>query len=441
MRAETRLVGATIVTQDANNTVIADGELSFDASGVITYVGPRRGPVGADDQDLSGHILLPGLVNAHTHSAMTLMRGSCDDSDLATWLGVVQSLEQHITAEDVLIGLRLAMVEMIRTGTTTFADMYHWDSALLAAVVNAGMRVVAAHAVFDFADIGFSTVSPMNGREGLDHTEALAAEFAGEKLVRVRYGPHAPYTSSPEMLTEVARRAEKHGLGVEIHLAESAFEVEQNLKNYGCTPIVHADRAGLFAVPTLVAHVVHPTAEEIEILAQRGAGVSHNPVSNLKLGSGIAPLAALRDGGVLLGLGTDGAASNNDLDLFEEIKTGSLIHRGVAQQPDITAGTDLLRMATATGAAAVGFPEVGVLEPGRWADVIALQTTSSRATPMFSPTAFLSFAARGSDVTDVFIGGQQVLAAGKLTTLDEDSIRAEAAAASARLQQLAEENS
>jgi len=435
---ETRLVGATIVTQDAQNNIILDGELAFDAFGVITYVGSTRGPAGEGDRDLAGHILLPGLVNAHTHSAMTLMRGSCDDADLATWLGVVQSLEQHITVRDVAIGLRLAMIEMIRTGTTTFADMYHWDSNLLAEVVNAGMRTVAAHAVFDFEDVGFSTVSPMNGREGLDHTEALASEFAGEKLVRVRYGPHAPYTSSPQMLSEVARRAEKHGLGVEIHLAESAFEVEQNLASYGCTPIVHADRAGLFSVPTLVAHVVHPTEEEIALLAARGAGVSHNPVSNLKLGSGIAPLAALRDAGVVLGLGTDGAASNNDLDLFEEIKTGALIHRGLAQQPDITAGSDLLRMATATGAKAVGFPEVGVLEPGRWADVIALETTSSRATPMFNPAAFLSFAARGSDVTDVFIGGQAVMKSGQITTLNEADVRAEAAAAAARLQKLAE---
>lgn len=437
MSAETRLVGATIVTQDAANTIIADGELAFDASGVITYVGPTRGPAGSGDRDLSGQILLPGLVNAHTHSAMTLMRGSCDDSDLATWLGVVQSLEQHLTPQDVAAGLRLAMVEMIRTGTTTFADMYHWDAALLGEVVSAGMRVVAAHSFFDFADVGFSIVSPMDGRQALDHTEALAGEFAGEKLVRVRYGPHAPYTSSFEMLTEVARRAEKHGLGIQIHLAESAFEVEQNLTNYGTTPILHADKAGLFSVPTLVAHVVHPTEEEIQLLAARGAGVSHNPVSNLKLGSGIAPLPALQQAGVLLGLGTDGAASNNDLDLFEEIKTGSLIHRGVAQQPDITAGTDLLRMATATGAAAVGFPEVGVLEPGRWADVIALQTTTSRATPMFSPTAFLSFAARGSDVSDVFIGGQAVMEAGRLTTLDETAVREEAAAAAARLQSLA----
>lgn len=441
MRTETRLVGATIVTQDANSTIIKDGELAFDASGVLTYVGPRRGPAGKNDRDLSGHILLPGLVNAHTHSAMTLMRGSCDDSDLATWLGVVQSLEQHITAEDVAIGVRLAMVEMIKTGTTTFADMYHWDSPLLSEVVRAGMRVVAAHSVFDFDDIGFSTVSPMDGREGLEHAENLASEFAGERLVRVRYGLHAPYTCSPEMLAEVAKRADRSGLGVQIHLAESEFEVEQNIKNFGCTPIVHADRAGLFNVPTLVAHAVHPSAEEIEILAQRGAGVSHNPVSNLKLGSGVAPLPKLRDAGVLLGLGTDGAASNNDLDLFEEIKTGSLVHRGVARQPDIAAGTDLLRMATASGAEAVGFPEVGVLEPGRWADVIALGTGSSRATPMFSPTAFLSFAARGSDVTDVYIGGQAVLQEGQLTTLNEDEIKSQAAEAAARLEQLAEENS
>lgn len=441
MADETRLIGATLVTQNAEQDIITDGELAFDAYGIITYVGPARGPAGANDYDLTGKILLPGLVNAHTHSAMTLMRGSCDDKDLATWLGVVQSLEQHITADDVLAGLKLAMVEMIRTGTTTFADMYHWDSRLLGAVVDAGMRAVAAHAVFDFDDVGFSTVSPLNGREGLDHTEKLAAEFSGEKLIRVRYGPHAPYTSSPNMLREVANRAEKHGLGVEIHLSESAFEIEQNLKNYGTTPIHHAHNAGLLSVPTLIAHAVHATADEIELMAQTGVGVAHNPVSNLKLGSGIAPLPAMRDAGVLLGLGTDGAASNNDLDLFEEIKTGSLIHRGVAQQPDIMAGTDLLNMATASGAAAVGFPEVGALEVGGWADVITLGTDSSRATPLFSPTSFLTFAARGSDVEDVFIGGNNVMRDGQLTTLDEAAIRADAAAASARLEALSKESS
>lgn len=438
---ETRLIGATILTQDAAGTIIDDGELAFDSRGVITYVGPRRGDGDAARSviNLTGKLLLPGLINAHTHSAMTLLRGSCDDEDLATWLGVVQALEQHMRTSDVAVGLELAMVEMIRSGTTTFADMYHWDAELLGLVADAGMRVVAAHATFDFDTVGFAGLSPMDGRASLDHTEALAAEFAGEDLIRVRYGPHAPYTCSPEMLSEVRRRAEVSGLGIHIHLSESAFEVEQSLKNFGRTPIAHADALGLLEVPTLIAHAVHAGPEDIEILAECGAGVAHNPASNLKLGSGIFPFKAMRDAGVLCALGTDGAASNNSLDMFDEMKLATIIHRGVAQDPVETAGTDVLNLATREGAQAVGFPETGSFEVGKQADAITLRTDTAHATPMPSPSSFLTFAARGSDVDDVFIAGRQIMREGALLTVDEAEIRDRAARAAARLQSLAHE--
>lgn len=436
---ETCLIGATILTQDPAGTIIDGGELAFDARGTITYLGPLRGndPTGENTVDLTGRILLPGLVNAHTHSAMTLLRGACDDEDLATWLGVVQAMEQHMRPADVAVGLELALVEMIRSGTTAFADMYHWDADLLGLVVGAGMRVVAAHATFDFDTVGFAGLSPMDGRASLDHTEALAAEFAGEDLVRMRYGPHAPYTCSPEMLTEVRRRAEANGLGVHIHLSESAHEVAQALEHFGRTPIAHAEALGLFEVPTLVAHAVHARPEEIAILAERGAGVSHNPASNLKLGSGIFPFRAMREAGVLGALGTDGAASNNSLDMFDEMRLATIIHRGVAQNPTETAGPDVLAMATREGAHAIGLPDTGSLEVGKHADLITVRTGGAHATPMLSPTSFLTFAARGSDVEDVFIAGRQVMRSGALLTLDEASIRERAAAAAARLESLA----
>jgi 5-methylthioadenosine/S-adenosylhomocysteine deaminase len=212
---------------------------------------------------------------------------------------------------------------------------------------------------------------------------------------------------------------------VHIHLSETAGEVAEALRTHGRTPIQLAESCGLFDVPALVAHATHATEQDAELLAGRGAAVAHNPVSNLKLGAGVAPLPQLRATGVRLGLGTDSVASNNNLDLFEEIKVGTVVQRGVHQIPDLVAGSDLLDMATRDGAAALGFAG-GVLEPGRPADVIVVSTASARATPMHSATSFLSFSARGSDVRGVIVGGRELMRDGALCTLDEDAIRAEA---------------
>ena len=355
---ETRILADWMLTQSELG-LIADAELIIGADGRIAYAGPRRAAAAPGDLVLGAQVLMPGLVNGHTHSAMTLLRGVSDDEGLAPWLDAVRSRELRMTHADIATGLKLAMVEMLRSGTTAFADMYHWDEQLLGLVRDAGMRVLAAPALFTPEAVGFPAADDRDGWAMLEETERLAELFAGDEQIRLAYGPHAPYTCPPEFLAEIGERAVRTGLPVHIHLSESAPEVEVNRERFGTTPALHVDALGLLNARVLVAHGVHLTQEEIELLARKGASISHNPVSNLKLGSGIAPLPEMLASGVGLTLGTDSVASNNSLDLFEELKTGAILHRGARQAADAVLGSDLLTMATSGGAAAIGFPEAG----------------------------------------------------------------------------------
>lgn len=439
--SEHGLTPGAVLRADAMLTptgVVTNAELAFDASGRITYAGPAR-PDSVVTHDLAGRVLMPGLVNGHTHSAMTLLRGVSDDEGFMPWLAAVQALEQHLTHEDVAVGLQLAMVEMIETGTTTFADMYHWDSALIELVRDAGMRVLAAPASFSSDIVGFPSVSPWNGADATNETEVLAEQYEGDPQIRIAYGPHAPYTCPPEFLSDIARRAVERGIPIHTHISESAAEVEQILERYGATPGDHLESVGLFEAEVLAAHCVHLTDREIELFARTGTAVSHNPVSNLKLGNGIARLPELLAAGVRLTLGTDSVASNNTLDLFEEIKTGTILHRGARQDAAIVRAADVIDIATSRGAEAIGFPETGALEVGKLADIIALDITGSAATP-FDPASlvsYLGFGATGADVREVFIGGRHVYADGTHTTLDAAAIRDRANTARRRLRDAA----
>lgn len=431
----------TVIRADAMLTPagpIPDAELAFDASGRIVYAGPeRRG--GAITHDLTGHVLMPGLANGHTHSAMALLRGVSDDEGLMPWLDAVQSMERRLTHEDVEIGLQLAMLEMIETGTVAFADMYHWDEQLVELVRAAGMRVYAALAAFTPEAVGYPEVSPWTGAEVVAQTEALAERYAGDPQVRIGYGPHAPYTCPPEFLRDIRERALRLGVPIHTHVSESASEVAQITERYGRRPAAHLAELGLFDADVLAAHCVHLTQEEIEMLARTGTAASHNPVSNLKIGVGIAPLPEMLEAGLRLSLGTDSVASNNTLDLFEEIKTGALLHRGAREDAAAVRAADVLDIATRRGAEAIGFPESGALEAGRLADVIALDVTGTSATPFdfaASPASLVShlgFSATGADVRHVFIGGRHVYADGEHLTLDAPAIRARAREARARL--------
>ncbi|MGS0685212.1 amidohydrolase [Nakamurella sp. GG22] len=425
MSRETRIVGGTVLA--AAHTWYPAAELAFSPdTGRITYLGARRGPLADGDIDASDRLVAPGLINAHTHAGMSLLRGHSDDEPLRQWLSHVREFEVRMTRDDIRAGLLLSMAEMIRSGTVGFLDMYLWDSGLLADVHAAGLRVQAAPAVFGYDAVGYPAATPQTGAQVLDATAALAAEFAGDDLVSVAYGPHAPYSCGPDLLTDVAQRAEASGLGVHIHLSETAAEVRDSIDGHGASPIALAGSLGLLEGPTHVAHAVHAQPGDIRLLAGPNVTVSHNPVSNMKLGAGIAPVAEYRLAGVTLALGTDSMASNNSADLFEEIKLGVLVQRGKHHDPALVSGADLVTMATGGGAAALGGGLSGTLAVGEVADLILLDITGPAATPLPDPTSFLGYAARGADVTDVFVAGRRLLENGRLTTIDEQAIRADA---------------
>ncbi len=416
-----RVVGATIVAD--TDRVLRAAEIAFSTTtGRITYLGPPRGPAGSGDLDGGGRLVMPGLVNAHTHAAMSLMRGHSDDLPLDRWLDRIRAFELRMTRDDIRAGLRLSMAEMIRAGTVAFADMYLWDDGLLGDVQDAGLRVLAATAVFGYDAVAYPAATPETGAQVLDRTPALAAGFAGFDLVQVCFGPHAPYTCGPELLADVARRAGTHDMAVHIHLSETAGEVRNSLARHGCSPIVLADRAGLFGGRVHVAHAVHPHGDaDLDLLAGDGVTVAHNPVSNLKLGAGIAPLSEYLARGVAVGLGTDSMASNNNADLFEEVKVGGLLARGVRQDPTAVLARDVLRMATEGGARAFGLS--GRLDVGEPADLVLLDIGVLHAAPLPDPVAHIVYGARGADVTDVFVAGRRLLAERRLTTLDAAAVR------------------
>ena len=432
MQTEVRIIGATVLATPG--TILADAEIAVSpVTGLITYLGPRRGPAGPADIDASGRIAAPGLINGHTHAGISLLRGHSDDEPLQQWLTHIRAFEMRMNRDDIRAGLLLSMAEMIKSGTIGFVDMFHWDSGLLADVRAAGMRVQAAPAVFGYDAVGFPLASTLTGAQVLDDTPALAAEFAGDGLISVSYGPHAPYSCGPDLLADVAQRAAGHGLGVQIHLSETRIEVADSLAAHGRSPVALAASLGLLAGRTHVAHAVHPEAGDAALLAANTVTVSHNPISNLKLGAGIAPVPQYLDAGVALALGTDSMASNNSADLFEEIKLGALLQRGLHHDPALLSGIHTMTMATAGGARAMGNGLSGRLGVGEPADLILLDTAGLTATPLPDALAFLSYAARGSDVTDVFVAGRRLLADRTLTTLDEDAIRAEVTERVARI--------
>ncbi len=429
---EVRVVGATIVADP--DRILADAEIAWsEPTGRITYLGPARGPAGPPDIDGAGRLVAPGLVNAHTHAGMALLRGHSDDEPLHRWLEHIRAFEVRMTRDDIRAGLRLSMAEMIRSGTVAFADMYLWDAGLLADVRDAGLRVLAATAVFGYDAVAYPSATPETGAQVLDRTPALAAEFAGDELVQVTFGPHAPYTCGADLMADVARRADAHQLAVHIHLSETAREVDDSQDRHGCTPIGLAARTGLLDGRSHVAHAVHPRGDDRRLLARPGVTVAHCPVSNLKLGAGIAPVPDLLAAGVTAGLGTDSMASNNSADLFEELKTAALVSRGVRQDPTAVLAADVLRMATRGGAAAFGGRLSGRLAVGEPADLMLLDVTGPHATPMPDPVAHLAYAARAGDVTDVVVAGRRLLAGGMLTTLDEAATRADARERAARI--------
>lgn len=433
----------TVVRADAALTpegILAPAEIAF-TTNKISYVGKPR-PETTPHHNLAGHALMPGLVNTHTHSGMAIMRGVCDDKGFLPWLHALQNLEQSLTEDELRAGVELALVEMIETGTVAFADMYHWTEELVETVRASGMRINAALACFAPDQIGFKTLSPWNGREVLRQTEKLYTRYETDEQVHISFGPHAPYTCPPEFLQLIAAKARRLGAMIHIHLSESRAEVNDIVKRYGSRPAEHLRQIGFFNARVHAAHCVQLSGQEIETLNKNGVSISHNPVSNMKLGNGIAPVWTMLDAGINVTLGTDSAASNNSLDLFEEIKLTPLLQRGSRSDAGALSATKTLELATSAGAKAIGFDRGGTLKPGALADLIAVDTRVSNATP-FTPTrlcSHLGFSAHGNDVRHVFIGGRHVYSEGKHLTVDAPAIRERAAQAREQLEWRAAKN-
>ena len=361
---------------------------------------------------LPKHVLIPGLVNAHTHAAMSLMRGLADDLPLMRWLQehVWPAEAKHVSAGFVRDGTQLACAEMLRGGTTCFNDMYFFPEASLEAALACGMRSVHGVIVIDFPSAYASDPADYL-RKGLE----LRDRMREESLVSFCLAPHAPYTASDDTLKKVATLAAELDLPVHIHLHETEHEIERSLAEHGVRPLERLRRLGLVAPNLIAVHAVHLEAAEIALLARHGCSVVHCPSSNLKLASGFAPVSSLLGAGVTVALGTDGAASNNRLDLFQEMRTAALLAKAVARDAAALPAHAALRAATLGGAQALGLASrVGSIEPGKRADLVAVDLGALELEPCYDPLSHLVYAAGREHVSHAWIDGEPRLEEGRL---------------------------
>ncbi len=366
--------------------------------------------------NLNRHVLMPGLVNAHTHASMTLLRGLADDLPLMTWLQdhIWPAEARWVNPDFVRDGTQLAMAEMLRGGVTCFNDMYFFPEIAAAAAREAGMRACLGLIVLDFP-----TAYARDRDDYLDKGLALHEALKSEPLLHTAFAPHAPYTVSAPALERIGRLAADLNLPIHIHVHETAAEVAQFVAEHGCRPLERLEQLGLLSPHLLAVHMTQLEPAEIERVAQAGAHVAHCPESNLKLASGFCPVARLDAAGVNVAIGTDGAASNNDLDLFGEMRLTALLGKSMAGDAAVLPAARVLRMATLHGARALGLAgEIGSLEPGKSADVIAVDLSAPETEPVYHPLSTLVYAAGRHQVSDVWVAGRRLLADRQLTTLD-----------------------
>ncbi|WP_245705158.1 amidohydrolase [Alteribacillus persepolensis] len=367
-----------------------------------------------------GKIVLSGMYNTHAHTPMSLLRGVSDDVELQTWLKQeIWPREGLLDREKVKTSSSLALAEMIKSGTVAFLDMYHLHmDDVFELTMQAGMKAVLSRGM-----IGFGTKEEQ--AQKVEEATALAAAWNknGNGQIRGMLFPHAPYTCPPPFLEMVIAKAHENNLPLGIHLAETSEEVERHKQLYGKPPVVHLDELGFFEGEAVLTHMVHLTEEEIELVHQPNLTISHNPMSNAKLGSGIAPVPAMLKKGLHVTLGTDSTASNNNLDMFEEMRTAALLQKAAGHQSGAVTAEQVVDMATVRGAKALGFLEEGLLQPGAPADFILLDASSLHLQPVHNIFSHLVYSASGADVTDVFVNGRQLMKNRQLQTLDEERIR------------------
>lgn len=418
--ADLIIKNGTILTMDFKNSILENGFLAIRGDR-ISHMGTGNLPSIKATKiiDAKGGLVLPGLVNGHTHAAMTLFRGLADDLPLMQWLeNYIFPAERNMDAEFVYTGTLLALAEMILSGTTTFCDMYLFEEEVAKAAKKAGVRCLVGEVLYDFPSPNYGSVG-----NGLEYTESLIQKWRDDPIVSIAVEPHSLFTCSPELLMASNELALKHRVPLIIHVAETLNEVSEIKGKYGKTPIEHLDSLGLLGAHLIADHCVHLGPSDIKKMAEHGVKVVHNPESNMKLASGIAPVPELIKQGVTVGLGTDGCASNNNLDLFSEMDTAAKLHKVHAMDPTVVDAVTVLRMATIEGARALGLQDItGSLEIGKKADVIVIDTHKPHLTPMYNAVSHLVYAASGNDVTHSVINGKLVMEDRKLLTLDLDEI-------------------
>ena len=374
-------------------------------------------------RELNDHVLIPGLVNTHTHAAMTLLRGLSDDLPLMRWLReyIWPTERMHVGEEFVAQGTELAIAEMLLGGTTCFNDMYFFPETTAQIAARAGMRAVVGMIVIDLPS-AYATSADEYLRRGL----ALHDALRNEPLVTTAFAPHAPYTVSQRSLERIRTLADELNVPVHIHLHETAHELAESVEHHGKRPLARLDELGLLSPELIAVHMTQLDAREIIRLAETGTHVVHCPESNLKLASGFAPTATLLEQGVNVALGTDGAASNNDLDMFAEMRTAALLAKGVAGDATALPAHRALHMATLAGAAALGLAgQIGSLVPGKFADVVAVDLGCVGSEPVYNPISQLVYAVNRSQVSDVWVAGRELVVDGALTTLSPAKIRSQ----------------
>lgn len=424
------LANATVVTMDGTGRVLTPGSVAIDGNRIVGVDTPEAiaARFSAPDRvDLTGHIVLPGLVNTHTHAPMVLYRGLADDLALMEWLEkyIFPAEARTVSPEFVRVGTRLAALEMIRSGTTLFTDMYYFEEEVAAAAKEAGIRGVLGQTVIQFPVADAKTPA-----EGLARAEAFIQKFKGDELVIPSIAPHSMYTLDQATLLATRDLAVKYGIPLQIHLAETEDEVRIAQERYKKRPVAFLEGIGFWAPVTLGAHGVWVSPEEVTLLQKRGVGIAHNPESNMKLASGTAPVPAYLKAGTKLGLGTDGAASNNDLDMFEAMRQAALLHKLVSRDPRMVSAKTALAMATIGGARALGLQDrLGSLDVGKLADIIAVRTDRPRQVPMYDPVSHLVYTMHGDDVAMTVVNGRVLLKDGVVRTLDEAAVIRDARAA------------
>lgn len=410
-----------VLTMDARDTRFDPGAVAV-SSGRIQAVGPADAFAHRRFDrlvDAGGGIVMPGLVNVHTHAAMTCFRGLADDLPLMQWLHEhVFPAEALLDEETVYQGSLLACAEMIRSGTTCFCDMYLFEDAVAQAARDAGMRAVVGEVLYDFPSPNYGPIE-----HGFAYTEHLIETWRGHDLIGVAVEPHSPYLCSSDLLRRAAALARKHAIPLVIHVAETAAEVDQLREKTGRTPVDFLAHLDVLGPNLLACHCVVLSEADRTLLRQFDVKVAHNPESNMKLASGVAPVPDLLQRGVCVGLGTDGCASNNNLDLFAEMNTAAKLHKAWQCDPTVLDAATTLRMATIDGARALGLESIcGSLEVGKRADLIVVDVDRTHLTPMYDPASHLVYAVQADDVAMVMIQGRIVMQSGVLQTIDEPRV-------------------